>query len=296
MGGDTTGAATDPTLRIFWETQERGSDNTVRISGANLNYTIIDAKHDENGTAITSRSPERPIPHRILPGFSHYGPTTGILGNVHAPTDLPMACVLEALRVNSNDALAYASIEAGWRIENDAWIANNAMDANSTLIFSLVDRGESQISDCMISIMDQATMGTDPTTVDLSPENAAAIATAMNNASKSVLPHSPMQNDVQKGSYAFYLNFANYVSSSPHWYAIEFAGTAGIGRYDYPYPPLLFTQPPNMTHTIAVNECTYVRLTVGKNSNGAYGVYKVATIPPPDQQVFPPLPVPNRIA
>jgi len=296
MGGDTTGAAADPTLRVFWETQERGSDNTVRISGANLNYTIIDAKHDENGTAVTCRSPERAIPHRILPGFSHYGPTTGILGNVHASTDLPMACVLEALRVNTNDALAYASLEAGWRIENDAWITNNAQDANSTLLFALTDRSDSQISDCMISIMDQATMGTDPTTVDLTPANASTIATAMNNASKSVLPHSPMQNDVQKGSYAFYLNFSDYVSSSPHWYSIEISGASGMGRYDYPYPILLFTQPPSMTHTIAVNECTYVRLTVGKNSNSAYGVYEVAAVPPPDQQVFPPLPAPNRIA
>ena len=40
LGGDFVGD--DQALQIFWQTHEIASDNTVRISGANLNYTLID--------------------------------------------------------------------------------------------------------------------------------------------------------------------------------------------------------------------------------------------------------------
>jgi hypothetical protein len=40
MGGDSIG--TDPMAQLVWGASEPGCDNTVRISGANLNYRMID--------------------------------------------------------------------------------------------------------------------------------------------------------------------------------------------------------------------------------------------------------------
>jgi hypothetical protein len=80
MGGDSVG--NDAALQIFWQTHEIASDNTVRISGANLNYTIIDVGHDANGPRVVATRPIRPVPHLVLTGYSHFGPQRDRRGNV----------------------------------------------------------------------------------------------------------------------------------------------------------------------------------------------------------------------
>jgi hypothetical protein len=139
--GDTPG--TDPTLQIFWQTHEDGSDNTVRISGGNLNYTMIDVSHDENATTISAVTPARRVPHVTVPNYTHFGPQTGIMTSVTQTTDAPVQRVVQALSVKS--AADYAALEAQWTADLAAWTAAKPNLANSTAIFTLLDRNGSSI-------------------------------------------------------------------------------------------------------------------------------------------------------
>ena len=290
MGGDFIGG--DPTLQIFWQTHESGSDNTVRISGANLNYTMIDAS-SSNPSAVTAFAPKLRVPHLLLAGYSHYGPQTGILGNVHGPGDPPMAAVLQALAVH--DQAAYATVEQSWASRTQKWYQANSENANSTAIFSLSDQGGMQIDDCMIAILDKDQLG-DPQNATAA-ETAAARAAAMHAVSPCVLG-SPIQNDVQRGSYAFYLNYDKYVATSPHWFHIE-VSSLGEDVTRYRYIPLTFTQPTSLAHTIAPNECTYVTMSLERQSDQAYSVYSFQPdLDLPSMTWLPPFPFPwkSRIA
>ena len=294
MGGDSTGADKDPTLDVFWQTHESGSDNTVRISGANLNYTIVSASHDENGTSVGAITPKRAIPHRILEGFSHFGPATGILGNVHNAGDLPMASVTDALNVSTPEE--YASLGAEWAKEIVDWTTRKSTSANSTIVFSLLDRNGASIDDCMIALLDQSALGDVANAVGL--EGTAQRAAALNNVSSCILPHSPIQNDTRTGSYSFYINFDGYLQTSPHWVHIDINSGALIGQYKYQYGDLLFTQPPELPHLITPNQFTYICIRIGRQSNEAYALYgwdsalnlNAVTFPPftPDHRLAPP--------
>ncbi len=267
--GDTPG--TDPALKVFWQTHEPGSDNTVRISGGNLNYTIIDVSHDENATTVSAVTPVRRVPHVTVPNRTHFGTATGIMSSVTQPSDEAIVRVVDALSVK--DAAGYAALEAGWTADLAAWTAANPTLANSTGIFTLFDRNGSSIADCMIAILDQTTLGgasAAPMVAD--PGAFVAAATA---ASPSLI-RAPLQNDQQPGSYTFYINYAAYAAVSPHWFQIDINNNALLGQHKYPYEPFVFTQPPNLTHTIAPNECTYVKISLGRASDVSYAIYESA--------------------
>lgn len=65
---------------------------------------------------------------------------------------------------------------------------------NATVVFSVSDRASHPVEDCFIGFMDQATAATNP---------VASLATSL----KALNPHSPIQNDVERGSYSFYLDW-----------------------------------------------------------------------------------------
>ncbi len=283
MGGDTPGA--DPVVKLFWASSEPGTDNTVRISGANLNFSFIDVTYDENETKVIGGYPTRRFPHLVVPNYSHFGNVTGIIGAVSNASDAPMAAVIDALNVTT--PAQYSSLEQAWRSKTDDWSSKNVDNANSTLVFTLLDRNRMPVDDCMIAILDGNTLGAPATALD--PTGPAAVAAALKNTSGSVLPHSPIQNDTQVGSYSFYLNFARYRDDSPHWYHIDFGASSSlIGQHKYPYVPMVFTQPSNLEHTIAPNEVTYVRVTVGRPTNSAYMIWRLAPNLNLDATTFPP--------
>ena len=68
------------------------------------------------------------------------------------------------------------------------------------------------------------------------------------------MPHSPIQNETELGSYSFYVSYDDYVTTSPHWFHIE----AALPTELVAFVPLTFTQPPELQHTIAPNEFTYL--------------------------------------
>ena len=188
MGGDVLGAPGENELfQLFWYTRESGSDNTVRISGANLNYTIFDADITTTPPSLSPTVINPRVPHLVIPGYSHFGSRSGILGNVQTATDPPMAALLEALSI-ANDS-DYEAVEGKWSAATDVWSAAHPESCYSTAVFSLFDSGGAAIDDCFIGIMDG----------NVAAANAGIMALAA--ASKAVASHQPIHNDVQRASY-----------------------------------------------------------------------------------------------
>jgi len=288
MGGDSVG--NDPTLQIIWQTHEPGSDNTVRISGANLNYTIIQVSHGAEGPVASAVRPIRPVPHLILPGYSHFGAVSGILGwNSNPEGDLPIDATVRALSVKTADD--YASCAKDWQNAVDTWSATNQAThvapngppsaVNSTAVLTIRDESGRSITDCMITILDKGVMD-----AAVAP-SAATTVTAANNVSNAIMPHSPIQNNVQQGSYSFYFDYNEYVATSPHLFNVE----ASLPQSLVSFVPLQFTQPASLPHTLFPNEFTYVSLTMKRDSDQTYALYRFGPalpLPGPSWMPFPP--------
>jgi hypothetical protein len=294
MGGDFVG--TDPALQVFWQTHEPGSDNTVRISGANLNYTLIDAAATPAGPQITATTPLRPIPHLVLSGYSHFGDQSGILGWVDPTADRVVAAVAAALKVA--DPASYSNLAAAWGNDLDGWLSaqRNARTAaspsmvNSTLIFTLRDEAARSIEDCVIVLLDQQELGVQSNVVD--PQAVARLASATNAVSQAILPHSPIQNDAQRGSYAFYVDYDEYIKTSPHWFHVEAAlPTDVVG-----FVPLTFTQPASLPHAIVPNQVTYVSLVMQRDADDAYAMYGFGPQLNLPGTTWMPFPAPGRLS
>jgi hypothetical protein len=300
MGGDFVG--TDKTLQIFWQTHEWGSDNTVRISGANLNYTIIDASHDDQGQPlVTCLTPKRPVPHLVLTGYSHFGPVSGIVGWVDPAGDRAVGALRDALTVVTLED--YQRVQTEWDAQLQTWMTNKRQargpadpsDINSTLVFTMHDEGGRSIDDCLIAILNQSQLGAAANATGSNPGAAAAHVAAANAVSSAIIAHSPIQNDVERGSYSFYIDYDTYVETSPH----VFHGEAALPTQLVAFLPLTFTQPESLPHAIAPNECTYVSLTMKRDADQMYAAYGFGPglnlgttwqpMPfPPDGQIPPP--------
>ena len=274
MGGDSVGD--DPTLQIFRQTHEPGSDNTVRISGANLNYTIIEVAHSSGGPIAKAVRPKRPVPHLVIQGYSHFGSVSGILGSVRPEGDASVDAVVRALNVST--PAEYAQLATTWTTATDAWTAQaraahrTADDVhssvNSSVVFTLEDESGRSIDDCVITILDQDVLGTASNTVN--PAMVERLVRSANNVSSAILPHSPIHNNVERGSYSFYFDYYKYIDSSPHWFSVE----ASLPTELISYVPLIFTQPPELAHTIFPNEFTYLKMTMKRDTISTYAVYE----------------------
>ena len=293
-GGDSVG--NDPTLDIFWETHEPGSDNTVRISGANLNYTLINVNHGPGGPQPVAVVPVRPAPHLVLSGYSHFGPATGILGLVKPGGDTAVNAVVQALSVGSS--ADYAAVAADWSAQTAAWsataqaahVAGGPSNVNSTLVFAMHDESGRSIGDCILAILDQQRLGVPGNAVD--PRGTANLVAAANAVSGAILSHSPIQNNVQQGSYSFYLDYNAYLTTSPHWFHVD----AMLAGQIISFLPLTFTQPPELAHAIRPNEFTYVDLTMKRDVDSSYALYRYGPSLNLPGTTWMPFPGPGRIS
>jgi len=273
MGGDFVG--NDAALRLFWETHEAGSDNTVRISGANLNYTLIEVAHGVSGPAVTPVRPVRPVPHLVLHGYSHFGSASGILGWNNPAGDAPVLAVAQALGVQT--PAAYGAVLADWSARTQQWSAQSqsthvaqagsSSNVNATAVFTIRDESGRSIEDCVIAVLDQQALAAADAAA---PAADGLVVTAANNVSDAIMPHSPIQNNVQLGSYSFYFDYNAYLQSSPHAFHIE----AALPTQLVSFIPLTFTQPPALQHAIAPNEFTYIALTMKRDPSQTYAVYQ----------------------
>jgi hypothetical protein len=139
-------------------------------------------------------------------------------------------------------------------------------------------------------ILDQTALGGPGNAND--PQFVSRVIASANNVSNSIMPHSPIQNTVQQGSYSFYFDYNEYVNSSPHWYYVEAALPGPLVTFI----PLLFTQPPELPHTIWPNEFTYVSLTMKRDNLGTYAVYGYGPTLNLPGTTWMPFPAPGRIS
>jgi hypothetical protein len=259
MGGDSVG---DWYKDIIWQTKEPGSDSTVRISGANLNYSILEADADEG--SITYKLPKARVPHLILRGYSHSGPSNGIIDCVQYDTEAPFAAVNDALSVSSPDQ--YAAIGNTWLAQTAAWTNDNQPKGNvcATLVFHLIDRANRPIDDSFIVLKDSA-------------GEAAAVS--------SSLIGRPIQNDAVHASVSFYVNQPAFQTAAPHVVTIH--ANSGSGEVDY--ADVTYTVSRDVGSLVSPNETTYVFVKINRHTDQVYQVYnfapKLAMAPP-----WPPFP------
>lgn len=252
MGGDSIG--NDPTMKFLWQSSEPGCDNTVRISGANLNYRFLIA--DPDAGTLNYLQPASRVPHLIVPGKSHFGPATGILASIHDVEDPAFLALMDALGVDS--PAGYATVQGKWDAQLATWMSNplNQDATNATLVFSVSDRAEHPVEDCFIGFLDQATVSTNL---------VASLATS----SKAIIAHSPIQNNVQKGSYSFYLNWPSY-SVVDHVLHIE----AQSGSLYIEFKPVDYTPSADVEKMIQANEFTYVVVKLDRDAYETYALYR----------------------
>ncbi|HEY0382058.1 MAG TPA: hypothetical protein VGC72_07660 [Candidatus Elarobacter sp.] len=258
MGGATTGG--DRLMQLFWPTKEPGSDNTVRISGANLNYTILEADPAANPPVFTIMSSAEAVPHLVLPDYSHYGPATGIWGFNRDPDEAIDAAV-EALKVA--DAGDYTDVLTSWTAKTNAWAKKaDRAHVNSTVVFKVTERSGAPVDDCLIIFLDKKMAANDRIAAQASASDAAVPGTPF-----------PIQNNADLASYSFYLNYDQYMKSSPHMIHIEAHNPSPLINYnvvDYDTPA------PNdpSVHLIRPNEFTYVKVALARDTDAAYAMYQ----------------------
>lgn len=264
MGGDWYGG--DAVMQVFWGTHEPGSDNTVRISAANLNYRLLDADVSGSTATLTPIVPKRPVPHIVLHGYSHFGEASGILGKAADASDPAFGRVLEALGVTT--AAQYAALTDAWSAHTDAWANEPAPgrdgDVNATVVFSVFDRGGQAVDDCMIAFLDTARLTNAARPLD---DRAAALA-ATAAVSPAVLAHSPIHNDVQRGSYSFYLNWPSW-ENADHLVHVE----AHSPSRRITYHDLDYRVSPEIGKLVLPNQVTYVRLRLDRDTENAYALF-----------------------
>lgn len=238
LGGDNhSGFAGE----VFWQVGEAGSDSVVRVSGANLNYTCIEADPYATPPVLRLVSPARSTAHLIIPGYTH----GGIIGDVRAPAEPPFQALLQALAVG--DDAAYQAVVADWAGRTQTWTAQHPDQANATIVFRLRDEGERSITDNLILIGDRQ-------------GNA-------NNVSGSLQPHQPIQNATDPSSVSFYLNYARFITTRPHLVHVE----ARSGSPWIDYRDLDYTADPTLA-LVRPNEFTYVDIKLPRDVSKTYAV------------------------
>lgn len=259
MGGDDH---SDLKLQLFWQTKEKGSDSTVRVSGANLNYRMLSINVNDAHPSLVIKSLPKPAPHLIIHGYSHTG-KVGIIDSLKAKTDAPYVALKKALDVNDLDD--YAALQLDWQRESELWSAKFSDDCNSTLVFSLQHNGGRRIEDSLVLIGDNSG--------------------SLTNVTGSIQDHQPIQNDTTASSLSFYLNYPKFMQLAPHNLHIQ----VNSGCDEVTYDAIEYSVPPSQAALIEPNEFTYLTMTLRRNPQSTYTLLTYR----PDidwKRTWPPLP------
>ena len=310
MGGDFIG--NNPAVRLFWASCESGSDNTVRISGANLNYTVLRANPNDEPPTIVSTILSQRAPHLILRGYSHFDTDTGIL-SATTTEDKALQALLTALNTS---AAAYPALADTWATNNAAWTTANPTLANSTLVFDLRNQFGISIDDCMIAFWDEADIIGNPQDVQLAAQRTAlpgfvpppdeppeqqaireSVITASLSSSDAILAHSPIHNTVAQGAYSFYLNYPTWVGDGTRHHAVYIEAVSD--SQFILYRPTIYRPSVDINRLIQPNQFTYANITLNRNPDSEFALYRWAPLLTVDQleaAVWPPFPnLPERV-
>jgi hypothetical protein len=272
LGGDDHSGLIN---QIFWQTHEDGSDSTVRVSGANLNFRFVRFDQTAGQTAPAVKQLRYQVPHLVIPGVSHTG-DKGILGGQQATEAVVYPFIKQALSVDVdavNAADQYAAVATDWQQRTTKWSTDNPLQCNATIVFSLHHPGGRAIKDSLILIKDRAAQAGNDTQAIL-------------NVAGSMEPRQPIRNDTVPSSVSFYVNYAKFFASYPHTVEIQI----NSGCNEIIYPPTAYTvtsiEPAGQ---IRPNEFIYVKVTLDRQSLGTYSVIPQSQNLP-TTQTWPPMP------
>jgi hypothetical protein len=278
--------------QLAWQAHETGSDGTVRISAANLNYRWIRVNADESGlTAVKTEVMQRSVPHLVVDTaaerYSHTSqsekdvegvvlsaaagiidsftdqrnltePVTddvrGVLDGVVAATDRPFRALLEAMSVN--DAASYDAVRQSWSAETAVWAVK--LDPN----FGVNPQVNSTI---VVTLSDDENTPIHDSLILLKDDNGN-----VKTVSLSLEPHQPIYNRASPATMSFYVNTERWLTIHPHTVSVSIkSGTpyaAYVGVDNAPISDDAF-------HVVEPNEFTYIDLRVPRDTRPAYTMF-----------------------
>ncbi len=286
--------------QLVWQSHEPGSDGTVRISGANLNYRFLDLVPPYTNVKASLIDP--PAPHLVVATeqkvYSHTtqtaadtaslvmaGVTTfvtnlthegkvrekvsssssGILEGIETDDERPFQALLEAFKIQ--DDAAYTALATAWYGETIRWGNANLDEANATIIVAISDADGRVVDDSLIVIRDDQGIST---------------------VTESLIGQ-PIKNEVTPSVVSFYVNAKTFRETHPHFVHIE-------ARTDTPYVTygLALDGPVSNddAHTITDHQVTYVNVQALRDPSGAFAFYRFADpgFAAIYDQTYPPLP------
>jgi hypothetical protein len=270
--------------QLVWQSRESGSDGTVRISGANLNYRFIDlAPPYQTMTPVLMK---QPAPHLVaetadkryshtsqheadtlgivlgkvtgvVSEIAHLGSkpqpvsqqSYGILEGIAAPDERPFRALKEAFSVQDPDA--YARLATSWYNETNVWGAANPDDVNATIVVAIADERGAIVDDSLVLIRDDE---------------------GIRNTSQSLLG-PPIKNQLSPSVLSFYVNVPKFRAAHPHSIHIE-------ARTNTPYVSYSLTLDGPLSddtaHSVTDNQLTYVDVRTVRDPSEAFAFYSLA--------------------
>jgi hypothetical protein len=272
--------------QLTWQTHEAGSDGTVRISGGNFNYRLINVKppYDKFDTITMNQ----PAPHLIVETDTkryshtsqserdekglvastavgivsrivHFGrpsePVTndafGILEGIEEPNERPYVALREAFDVL--DTTAYDALATKWAAETAAWTKDNPDETNATIVVAITDESGRLVDDSLILVTD---------------DNGA-----IRNVSESVMSHQPIRNALSPSVVSLYVNYKKFHDVNPHGLHAEAQTDTPYVHYGFEVDAPLSD---STSHVIAPNEFTYVEVAVRRDPSESFVFYSFA--------------------
>lgn len=271
--------------QLVWQSREPGSDGTVRISGANLNYRFLDLKPPY--TNVTPLLIDPPAPHLVaidaatqkvyshtsqtvtdvkgivLAGatsvvneLTHLGKkpaavsqtTYGILEGIQTAQERPFVALLEAFGVQ--DADAYQACANAWYSESIGWTNQHPDEANATVVVA-ISTGEQVVDDSLVVIRDD---------------------TGIQSITNSIIG-TPIKNEVSPSVVSFYVNAAAYRATNPHYVHLEARTDTPYVKYDVDIDGPISNEE---VHSLTDNQFTYVNVEALRDPAGAFVLYSLA--------------------
>ena len=271
--------------QLVWQSREPGSDGTVRISGANLNYRFLDLKPpydtvipvvmaqpaphlvtvNDNPAKVYSHTSQRAPDTKglvltgvtnIVEQLTHFGKkkvpvssqTFGILEGIQTPAERPFRALQEAFAVQNDQA--YAALADAWYKESIAWTNANPDEADATVVVAIT-AGDDVVDDSLVVIYD---------------------ASGLQSMTASVIG-TPIKNELSPSIVSFYVNAAAFRATHPHSVHIEARTDTPYVTYDLEIDGPLSD---DTVHSLTDNQFTYVNVEATRDPSGALVLYSLA--------------------
>jgi hypothetical protein len=286
---------------LFWQSHESGSDGTVRVSAANLNYRwltippapapyrletlrqaaphlVIDdgikryshtsqSAHDTARLVVDAAGAVTKVAH----GFgSDPDPvsveTFGIVEGVHDKDERPYTAFQEAMAVQSLDE--YERLASAWCVETDRWSAAYPQETNSTIVITIGNEIGRIVDNSMVLLRD----------------TGGSVA----NVSRSIRRNQPIRNKVTPSIVSLYVNFPTFEEAHPH--------SIHLNAHMNTRPVSCDTSIDDH-HMIDANQFTYIDVEIPHDPSEAFAFYRLSD-PAFDavaKQQFPPFDPRGRI-